>query len=174
MGWAQRGSPEPPGAFVNILLPNWFYSKWLLIPFLNTAKSTLPDAAHPTGISNTAEWLSLFQKMFDTIPEQVSFFFNCSRVSLCWATSSLLYHLLELYTSDTLLYYHYSLWISNDQSINYTAVGQQSKSLQLASLQEAVQLTFFMLVGSSMRAFYAGNCFLLGFGPVKALKHSRF
>lgn len=161
MGWTQRGSPEPPGAFVNILLPNWFFSQWLLIPFLNTAKSALPDATHPLGISNTEEWLALFQKMFDTITEQVSFLFHCSRVSLCWATSSLLYHQLELCTSDNLLYYHYSLWISKDQSINYRAVGEQPMSLQLASLQQAVQLTFFTLAESSVRAFYAGDSFLL-------------
>lgn len=171
MGWAQRGSPEPPGAFVNILLPNWFFSRWLLITFPNTAKSALPDATHPMGISNTEEWLALFQ-MFDTIKEQGSFFFNCSSV-LCWATISLLHHQLVLYTSDTLLYYQYSLGISKDQNINYRAVGQQPQSLQLASLQQTVQLTFFMLVGSYMRYFCAENSFRLSFGPAKALQHSR-
>lgn len=165
---------KPPGAFVKILLPNWFFSQWLLIPLLNTAKSALPDATHPMGISNTEEWVSLFQKVFGTVTKQVSFSFYCSRVSLCWATTSLLYHQLELYTSHTSLYYHYSQWISKDQSINYRAVGQQPESLQLASLQQAVQFTFFILVGSSTKAFHARNSFRLSCQPAKALERSWF
>lgn len=91
--------------------------------------------------------------MFDTVTNQVSFLSNCSRVSLCCAASSLLYHQLELYTSNTLLYYHYYLWISKDKSIHYRAVGQQPESVQLAILQQTVELTYFMLVRNSMRAF---------------------
>jgi len=80
------------------------------------------------------------------------------------------YHQLKLYTSDAVLYCYYSLCISKDQSINYRAVDQQPKSTHLASFQQAAQLTFFMLLGSSVRAFCAENSFLLSFRPAKVLK----
>lgn len=119
-------------------------------------------------------WFLCFRKCLIPSQSKSLFFFYCFRVSLCRATSSLLCHQLELYTSHTSLYYHYSQWISKDQSIIYRAVGQQPESLQLASLQQAVQLPFYILVGSSMKAFHAGNSFQLSFQPAKALEHSWF
>lgn len=169
MGWAQRGFPEPPGAFFLHLVPTWIFSQWLLIRFSNTAKSTLPDTTHPMGTSKAETFFVLFCFRRCLMPSQSKyfFFFHCSMISLHWATSSPLYHQLKLYT---LSYYHYSLFFSKDQSINYRAVSQQPENLQLASLQQSVQLTFCMLVGSSVTAFYAGNSSLFRFGPDRALK----
>ena len=101
--------------------------------------------------------------MFDAITEQVSFSLNCSRVPLCQVTSSLLYQ-LKLYTPDALFYYHYSLWTSEDQSVSYRAVGQQPESRQLASLQQAMQMTTVMILGSLVKSFHAGISFLLSSG----------
>lgn len=105
--------------------------------------------------------------MFDAITEQASFFPHCSMISLHELPALHYYHQLKLYT---LSYYHYSLSFSKDQSTNYRAVSQQPENLQLASLQQAVQLTFCILVGSSVTAFYAENSFQFRFGPDRALK----
>lgn len=134
------------------------------IPFSNTAKSTLPDTINHMGTLNT-DFFFCFKCL---IPSQSKYLYF---LIVLWSPCTelqLLHYIISL--NYTLFYSHYSLCFSKDKSTNYRTVSQQPESLQLTSFQQAFQLTSFMLVGSSVADFYAGNSILLRFGPGRALK----